>query len=48
LSYAKRSKLRLLPKGELLDVFGYEVCELWSSMVILFREQSQRGRVIVA
>lgn len=48
MSYAKRSKLRLLPKGELLDAFGYEVCELESSIVILFCEQSQRGRVTVA
>lgn len=35
-------------KGELLDAFGYEVCELDSSMVIVFREQSHPGRVIVA
>lgn len=34
--------------GELLDAFGYKVCELEASMVILFREQSHPGRVIVA
>lgn len=35
-------------QGELLDEFGYLVCELDSSMVIIFREQSHKGRVIVA
>ena len=35
-------------RGELLAKFGYFVCELEASMVILFREQSHPGRVIVA
>lgn len=34
--------------GELMDAFGYFICELESSLVILFREQSHPGRVIVA
>lgn len=35
-------------EGELLNAFGIKVCELPMSKVILFREQSHRGRVIVA
>ena len=35
-------------KGELLDEFGYLVGELETSLVIIFREQSHPGRVIVA
>lgn len=35
-------------RDEKLDAFGYFVCELASSLVILFREQSHPGRVIVA
>ena len=35
-------------EGELLDAFGIKICELPMSKVILFREQSHRGRVIVA
>lgn len=35
-------------EGELLDAFGIKICELESSLVILFKEQSHRGRVIVA
>ena len=35
-------------RGELLDKFGYLACELKSSLVIIFREQSHPGRVIVA
>ncbi len=35
-------------KGDLLNAFGYEVGELDVSTVILFREQSHPGRVIVA
>lgn len=35
-------------RGELLDAFGYFICELDTSLVILFREQSHPGRVIVA
>lgn len=35
-------------EGELLDVFGIKICELESSKVYLFKEQSHLGRVIVA
>ncbi len=35
-------------EGKLLDAFGIKICELPMSKVILFREQSHRGRVIVA
>ena len=35
-------------EGELLDAFGIKICELPMSKVILFKEQSHRGRVIVA
>ena len=35
-------------EGELLDAFGIKICELESSEVYLFKEQSHLGRVIVA
>jgi len=35
-------------EGALLDAFGIKICELPMSKVILFREQSHLGRVIVA
>lgn len=35
-------------KGELLDQFGIEICELSVSTLILFKEQSHLGRCIVA
>ena len=35
-------------EGELLDAFGIKICELESSKVYLFKEQSHLGRVIVA
>ena len=35
-------------EGELLDSFGIKICELESSKVYLFKEQSHLGRVIVA
>lgn len=35
-------------EGELLDAFGIKICELESSKVYLFKEQSHPGRVIVA
>ena len=35
-------------EGEYLDVFGIKVCELEATKVYLFKEQSHRGRVIVA
>ncbi|HAG69169.1 MAG TPA: HIT family protein [Lachnospiraceae bacterium] len=35
-------------KGELVEKFGYEICELPSSTVYLFKEQSHPGRCIVA
>ena len=35
-------------EGELLDSFGIKIGELPMSKVILFKEQSHRGRVIVA
>ena len=34
--------------GELLDAFGIKICDLKVSQFILFREQSHRGRCIVA
>ena len=35
-------------EGELVDKFGIKICELDASKVYLFREQSHKGRVIVA
>lgn len=35
-------------KGELLDKFGIFVCDLKVSSLILFKEQSKRGRFVVA
>lgn len=35
-------------EGELVDKFGIKICELETSKVYLFKEQSHRGRVIVA
>ena len=35
-------------EGALLDAFGIKICELPMSKVILFKEQSHKGRVIVA
>lgn len=35
-------------EGEKLAAFGIKICELESSLVILFKEQSHKGRVIVA
>ena len=35
-------------RGELLDKFGIEICDLDVSQLILFKEQSHPGRVIVA
>ena len=35
-------------RGELLDKFGIFICELDVSSLILFKEQSKPGRVIVA
>lgn len=35
-------------EGELVAAFGIKICELKSSKVYLFKEQSHPGRVIVA
>ena len=35
-------------EGEYLAAFGIKICELGASKVYLFKEQSHRGRVIVA
>lgn len=35
-------------EGALVDAFGIKICEFEQSKVYLFREQSHRGRVIVA
>ena len=35
-------------EGELLDKFGIKICELETSKVYLFKEQSHEGRVVVA
>lgn len=35
-------------ENELLDKFGIKICELKASKVYLFKEQSHKGRVIVA
>ncbi|MBQ4187805.1 MAG: HIT family protein, partial [Firmicutes bacterium] len=35
-------------EGALLDAFGIKICELPMSKVILFKEQSHPGRIIVA
>lgn len=35
-------------EGEIVAAFGIKICELKSSKVFLFKEQSHKGRVIVA
>ena len=35
-------------QGQLLDAFGIHICDLKVSSLILFKEQSKRGRFIVA
>ncbi len=35
-------------EGELVAAFGIKICELETSKVYLFKEQSHPGRVIVA
>lgn len=35
-------------EGELVEKFGIKICELNASKVYLFKEQSHKGRVIVA
>ena len=35
-------------EGELVAAFGIKICELETSKVYLFKEQSHQGRVIVA
>ena len=35
-------------EGELLAKFGIKICDLPNSRLYLFKEQSHRGRVIVA
>ncbi len=35
-------------EGELVAKFGIKICELENSKVYLFKEQSHKGRVIVA
>jgi diadenosine tetraphosphate (Ap4A) HIT family hydrolase len=35
-------------QGELLDKFGIYICDLDVSILVLFKEQSKRGRCIVA
>ncbi len=35
-------------ENELLDAFGIKICELTDSKLYLFKEQSHKGRVIVA
>ena len=35
-------------EGALVDAFGIKICELETSKVYLFKEQSHKGRVIVA
>ena len=35
-------------EGELVAKFGIKICELKTSKVYLFKEQSHEGRVIVA
>ena len=35
-------------EGDLVAAFGIKICELPSSKVYLFKEQSHKGRVIVA
>lgn len=35
-------------QGELVAKFGYPVCEMETGFLYLFKEQSKRGRVILA
>ena len=44
----KNSNCGYCMRGELLDKFGIFICDLEVSSLILFKEQSKPGRVIVA
>ncbi len=44
----KDSNCAYCMRGELLDKFGIFICDLQVSSLILFKEQSKPGRVIVA
>lgn len=44
----KDMKCAYCAEGALVDAFGIKICELSSSKVYLFKEQSHKGRVIVA
>lgn len=44
----KDQKCAYCMEGELLDAFGIKICELQHSILVLFKEQSHKGRVIVA
>ncbi len=44
----KDSNCAYCMEGDLLASFGIKICDLQHSMVILFKEQSHKGRVIVA
>ena len=47
--YAEEKKIcGYCAEGEYLAVFGIKICELEATKVYLFKEQSHRGRVIVA
>lgn len=46
--YFKDVNCAYCAKGELVNVFGYEVCELPASTVYVFRDQTHPGRCIVA
>jgi len=44
----KKMNCAYCDEDEKIDVFGIKICELPASKVYLFKEQSHRGRVIVA
>ena len=44
----KDSNCAYCVEGDLLAKFGIKICELQNSLVVLFKEQSHKGRVIVA
>ncbi len=44
----KDNKCGYCMKNELLDPFGIYICDLPASVLVLFKEQSHLGRVIVA
>ena len=48
MSEGKDTSCAYCMKGELVAKFGYPICEMKTGYLYLFKEQSKRGRVILA